>query len=125
MSIYTKLSKCRQKGDTSSEEVSRRISLSIDLVVKDPICHQQCKSDFLRMKDISGHGQSRKTPRRPSNKPMVEFFGTFCKWLNGQTELDTIFEQNEKLKTFAENDYVYSIKWPKKRAERKRFHVLC
>ena len=95
------------------------------MVAKDAIYHQQCKSDFLRKKDVPGHGKSRKTPGRPSNKPMVEFFGNFCKWLDGQTELDTIFEQNEKLGTFAENNYIYSIKWPKKKAERKRFHVLC
>ena len=89
------------------------------MVAKDAIYHQQCKSDFLRKKDVPGHGQSRKTPGRSSSKPMVEFFGTFCKRLDGQTELDTIFEQNEKLGTFAENNYVYSIKWPKKKAERR------
>ena len=53
-----------------------------------------------------------------SNKPVVEFFKTFCNWLNGQTELYTIVELHEKLRTFVENDDVYSIKWLKKLKER-------
>lgn len=46
-SIYTKLSKCRERGDTWSEEVCTKISLSVDLVASDVIYHQQCKSNFL------------------------------------------------------------------------------
>ena len=64
-SIDTILSKCRERGDTWSEEVCRRISLSIDLVASDAIYHQQCKSNFLTKKDIPGQGQSGKTPGRP------------------------------------------------------------
>ena len=125
-SIYTKLSKCRERGDTWSE-VCRRISLSIDLVASDAINHQQCKSNFLtKMKDVPGQEQSGKIYERPFNKPMVESFKTFCYWRERQTELYTIAEVREKLWTFAEND-VYSIKWPKKKAEITlcRFKFLC
>ena len=38
-SIDTILSKCRERGDTWSEGVCRRISLSIDLVAGDAIYH--------------------------------------------------------------------------------------
>ena len=113
-SIDTILSKCREGADTLSEEVYRRISLHRDLVASDAIYHQQCKSNFLTKKDIPGQGQSGKTSGRPSNKPMVESFKTSCNWLDEQTELYTIVELHEKLRTFAENDDAYSIKWLKK-----------
>ena len=81
-SIYKLLSKCRERGDPWSEEVYRRISLSIDLVASDAIYHQQFKSNFLTKKNVPGQGHSRKTPECPSNKPMVESFKTFCNWLD-------------------------------------------
>ena len=41
---------------------------------------------------------------------MIESFKTFCNWLDGQTELYTIVKLHEKLRTFAQNDDVRSIK---------------
>ena len=81
-SIYKLLSKCRERGDPWSEEVYRRISLSIDLVASDAIYHQQFKSNFLTKKNVPGQGHSRKTTGCPSNKPMVESFKTFCNSLD-------------------------------------------
>ena len=49
-SIDIILSKCR--GDTWSEEVCRRIALSIDLVTSNAIYYQKCKSNSLTKKDV-------------------------------------------------------------------------
>ena len=57
LSIGTILSKCRERGDTWSEEVCRRISLSIDLVASNAIYYQKCKSNFLTKKDVPCQGQ--------------------------------------------------------------------
>ena len=124
-SIDTILSKCTRRGYTWSEDVGRRISLSIDLVASDASYHQQCKSNFLKKKDVPGQGQIGNTPGLPSNKAMVESFKTFRNWLDGQTELYTVVELYEKLRIFAENDGVYSIKWQKNERKLQRFHFLC
>ena len=89
------VSKCKGRGGTWSEEVSRRISLSIDLMANNVICHQQCKSIFLTKKDVPGQGQSKITPRPPSNKPMIKSFKTFSNWVDGQTKLYTFVKCHE------------------------------
>lgn len=113
------MNKCREREDTWSEEVCRRISLSIDLVVSNAICQEKCKSVFLTKKHDPGHGQSGETPRHPSNKPMVESLKTLCNWLGGQNELYTTVELQKKLCTVTENDYVFSIKWLKKKVKER------
>ena len=45
-SIDAIFSKCRDRGDTCSEEICRKISLLQDLVVSKAFCYQQCKSNF-------------------------------------------------------------------------------
>lgn len=50
------------------------------------------------------------TPGHPFNKPTVELFKTFCNSPDGPTELNTIVELHEKLRTFAGNYDLYSIK---------------
>lgn len=56
-SIDTILSKCRERGDTWSEEVSRSIALSIDLVASNAVYYQKFKLYFFTKKDVSCQGQ--------------------------------------------------------------------
>ena len=93
----TVIRKCKERGDKWVEEVSRRLSLSIDLVASDAEYHKQCKANFFICKDIPGQKNVVKTPGPPASEPMKQTFENLCDWLDNQAELFTIKELHEKL----------------------------
>ena len=112
--------KIQQRDDEWEFEVSRRLSLSIDLVASDAVYHKQCKTYFLCDKQLPGTKRGLVTPGRPVQKDKEDAFFKLGNWLFTVTEL------HEKLCSITGLSDTYSVKWLKKRLqEQYKEHIFC
>ena len=108
-----------ERGDEWGDAVRGRLENCNDLVAEEAIYHSTCMAKF-RLKRIS-----QKTRGKPVDSNLLNIFENVCDWLEreGDCELHTITELQNKMKIFSDGEAYSTVYIKKKIKEKYNDHV--
>ena len=115
------LKKCKSlDNDDQAREIERRLLSCSDLIAAEGRYHENCRSTFnLKINNTY------KEKGRPVSEHTQKTFEDLCEWLEGEGELHTLDELQEKLKEIAGSTEVYTTRTIQRKLQEKYGSNLC